>query len=55
MKDKTVNISLGGVWFVLFVAIKLGGTAFASWSWWWVLLPIVPCIVFILGALGVKF
>lgn len=41
--------------FWMFIVIKVGGTAFASWSWWWVLLPIVPCITFILNATGVSY
>lgn len=32
-----------------FVAVKIAGTSFAAWSWWWVLLPIVPWL-----ALAVK-
>lgn len=25
-----------------FVAVKLAGTSFATWSWWWFLAPLVP-------------
>ncbi len=25
-----------------FIAIKVGGTSLALWSWWWLLMPIVP-------------
>lgn len=25
-----------------FIAIKVAGSSFAAWSWWWILLPIVP-------------
>ena len=25
-----------------FVVIKLWGVTFATWSWWWLFLPIVP-------------
>jgi hypothetical protein len=27
-----------------FIAIKAFGHTFAAWSWWWVLLPIVPVL-----------
>jgi hypothetical protein len=27
-----------------FIVIKVSGHIFAAWSWWWVLLPIVPWI-----------
>lgn len=47
-----------GLWtlaFWTFIVVKVGGTALASWSWWWILLPIVPVIVFVLNAAGVNF
>lgn len=53
MSDK--SSSAGGFcfpWFLMFVIIKLGGSAFAAWSWWWLLLPIVPDLVLILRKLG---
>jgi fatty acid desaturase len=28
--------------FWLFGAIKLWGSVLATWSWWWMLLPVVP-------------
>lgn len=28
----------------LFVAVKAGGSAFAAWSWLWLLLPEVPVL-----------
>ncbi len=31
-----------GVWLIVFVCVKWFGTALAGWSWWWVLMPIVP-------------
>lgn len=36
-----------GAWFTFFIfwgfiAVKLCGTSFAAWSWWWVLCPIMP-------------
>lgn len=39
---------LGGVMFVVFVAGKVTG-AFAAWSWWWALLPVVPVVAKVLG------
>jgi hypothetical protein len=35
-------------WF--FVTVKVMGTAFAAWSWWWVLLPIVPAFSLVVKA-----
>jgi hypothetical protein len=48
----TSTISFGGIWFVMFLVVKLAGTAFAHWSWFWVLLPIVPDVVLICRKLG---
>lgn len=31
-----------GLVFWGFVAVKLVGVSFATWSWWWLLVPIVP-------------
>lgn len=33
---------LGGCLFAGFIAVKLAGHAFALWSWWWLLMPLVP-------------
>ena len=33
---------LGGLVFWGFVAVKLWGVSFAAWSWWWVLMPLIP-------------
>lgn len=44
-----------GLWqlsFWMFIVIKVGGTALADWSWWWVLLPIVPDLVLLLRKIG---
>ncbi len=30
------------LWLWFFVAVKVGGVSFAAWSWWWLLMPIVP-------------
>jgi len=44
------------VWFAAifwgFIAIKVAGTSFAAWSWWWILLPIVPMLSLVVKALG---
>jgi hypothetical protein len=44
--------SFYGVWLLIFLIIKVGGTALASWSWLWVLLPIVPDLVLLFRKLG---
>lgn len=43
-ESKNVSLNLGGFFTALFIAIKLAGTSFAAWSWWWILLPIVPIL-----------
>lgn len=35
-----------------FVCVKAWGTAFAAWSWWWVLLPGIPWLFRALAGLG---
>lgn len=50
--SKSTGVSLGGLWFLMFLVIKVGGTSLAAWSWWWLLLPIVPDVVFVLHKLG---
>lgn len=45
---------IGFFWAVVFwafVAIKVAGTSLAAWSWWWLIVPIVP----ILGLLVERF
>lgn len=37
-----MKIYLGSLVFWGFVAVKAFGTVFASWSWWWGLLPLMP-------------
>jgi hypothetical protein len=41
-------------WGVMFVVIKVWGSALAAWSWWWVLLPAYPDLYLILGKLGLR-
>ena len=35
-----------------FIAIKLAGTSLAGWSWWWLLLPIVPVLSLVVKRIG---
>jgi hypothetical protein len=50
--NKSIGGGFAGIWLLMFLVIKIGGTAFASWSWWWVLLPIIPDLVLIFRKLG---
>ncbi len=43
---------LGGLVFWAFILIKGWGTALAAWSWWWVLLPVVPVMWVVLEKAG---
>jgi len=36
----------------LFVATKVGGVSLAAWSWWWLLMPIVPCLGIVVQKAG---
>jgi hypothetical protein len=40
---------VGWLIFWAFVCIKVAGSSLAAWSWWWLLLPVVP-----VGSLVVK-
>lgn len=35
-----------------FIAVKVWGVTFATWSWWWVLLPILPWMGLMVQRLG---
>ena len=35
-----------------FIAVKCYGYTFAAWSWWWVLLPIMPWLGLAVQRLG---
>ena len=40
-----MNRFMSALYAILFwgyLVIKIWGTAFLTWSWWWLLLPIVP-------------
>lgn len=39
-----MNQFLGSLVWWGFIIIKISGHLFAAWSWWWILLPIVPWI-----------
>lgn len=40
------------IFLALFIAVKLAGTSLATWSWWWLLMPLVPTVAFVLDKLG---
>ena len=44
--------AIWGLIFWAFVIIKVAGTALASWSWWWILLPVVPVLSLVLQKVG---
>lgn len=54
MRAKMMNprIFFLDLWLLMFLIIKIGGTSFDSWSWLWILFPIVPDLVFIIQKLG---
>jgi hypothetical protein len=39
--------------FWAYVMIKVWGTLFAAWSWWWLLLPFVPELYAIFAKAGI--
>ena len=45
------GIGLGGVIFIVFLVLKLGGIGqVANWSWWWVFSPLwIPFVIVILA------
>lgn len=43
---------LGVLCFWGFIAVKLAGTSLATWSWWWMLMPIVPIFGLLVARLG---
>ena len=47
-----VKIGIGPIILGSFLAIKLAGTSLASWSWWWVLMPIVPLLGLVVDKIG---
>lgn len=49
---KEISAWLQAAVFALFIAIKLAGTSLASWSWWWLLMPIVPLLGLVVKHFG---
>ena len=49
---KTLLGWIGTILFWGFIAVKVWGTTFAAWSWWWLLLTIVPWAWFLFVHLG---
>ncbi|MEB2554065.1 hypothetical protein [Burkholderia cenocepacia] len=44
-KQQSGGIGMGGILFILFLALKL--TGFIDWSWWWVTAPLwIPAAIF---------
>ena len=52
MADRHYSYNFGGLFLLAFIIIKVAGTSLATWSWWWILLPIVPVLVLILQKMG---
>lgn len=50
--SKLVGIVLHWSVFSLFVAVKVGGVSLATWSWWWILLPLVPVLGIVVQRFG---
>jgi len=42
-ESRNTVVSFGLVWW-WFLIVKIVGHIYAAWSWWWVLMPIVPVI-----------
>jgi fatty acid desaturase len=51
-QSRSHSVNFGGLFFALFIAIKLAGTSLAAWSWWWLLLPIVPVLALLVQKVG---
>lgn len=57
MREKNVNVNLGGSWLgllgIIFVVLKLVGVApIGDWSWWLVLLPFYVGLAIVFGAVA---
>ena len=48
--NSSSGIGLGGMIFIVFLVLKLGGIGqVANWSWWWVCSPIwIPFVIILL-------
>lgn len=52
--DKKMTTSAGplwGIWIAMFVMLKVTGVQ-AAWSWWWLLMPIVPSLAWVFEKVG---
>ena len=43
---------LAALCFWSFIAIKVAGSSLALWSWWWILVPVVPVLGLIVERAG---
>ncbi len=50
--DRYFRYYWGAGLFWLFIGIKLFGTSLATWSWWWILLPLIPLLSLLILKLG---
>jgi hypothetical protein len=41
-----------GLPFWMFLFIKVAGTSLSAWSYWWLLLPIIPCLAFVFNKMN---
>ena len=48
---KTLQV-IGGLCFWSFIAIKVAGSSLAAWSWWWLLMPVVPVLSLLVVRMG---
>lgn len=46
-----VSYGLGALWLALFIMLKVTETL-ADWSWWWLLMPIVPDLFWVFTKVG---
>lgn len=46
-----MRVQVGGFLCALYIMLKVTGTL-ATWSWWWVLLPIVPDLAWVCEKAG---
>ncbi len=52
-QSQSGGIGFFGALTILFIALKL--TGYITWSWFWVLSPIIFCVVFILVVFIIAF
>lgn len=49
-ENSSTTINFGGFFLAMFIVLKLAASW--PWSWWWVLMPIVPDLAFIFTKMG---